>query len=116
MLVALAALIVSSVTGQPPSRVGGLALDAPATIGNCPNTRVHVTGRINATGPLDVTYQWIRSDHSQAPVKTLHFDKKGPLTINYDWSHRGSASGWVAFKVLAPNPLESKHVSFSVCK
>lgn len=97
------------------SRVGGLALDEPPQLfGNCNPTRVHFNGRINATGPLDVTYTWIRSDSAQTPTHVLHFTRSEPLTINYDWTLRGSASGWVAFKILAPQQLESKHVGFRV--
>jgi hypothetical protein len=97
------------------SRVGGLALDDPPQLfGNCNPTRVHFNGRINATGPLDVTYTWIRSDHAQAPTHVLHFTRSGPLTINYDWTLKGNASGWVTFKILAPLQKESNPVRFEV--
>ena len=107
----VATFLLAAASAQ--SRVGGLALDEPPQlIGNCHPTRVHFNGRINATGPLNVTYVWIRSDHSSAPPRVLHFTRPGPLTINYDWSLSKSFSGWVAFKVLAPQQLESRHVGF----
>ncbi len=103
------------IAGSAQSRVGGLALDEPPQmIGNCHPTRVHFTGRINATGPMNVTYVWIRSDHSSAPPRVLHFTRPGPLTINYDWSLSKSFSGWVGFKVLSPQHLESRHAAFSL--
>jgi hypothetical protein len=108
-----APLLLAAASAQ--SRVGGLALDEPPQLfGHCNPTRVHFTGRINATGPLDVTYVWIRSDNAQAPPRVLHFTRSGPLTITNDWTLRGSASGWMAFKILAPQQLESRHVSFRV--
>jgi len=112
-LLFLATLSLAAAAAQP--RVGGLALDDPPQLfGNCNPTRVHFTGRINATGPMDVTYVWIRSDNASAPPRVLHFTRSGPLTINYDWTLRGPANGWVGFRVLAPQQLESRHVGFTV--
>src|SRR5689334_9954378 len=112
-LLFLATLFLVTAAAQP--RVGGLALDDPPQLfGNCNPTRVHFTGRINATGPMDVTYVWIRSDNASAPPRVLHFTRSGPLTINYDWTLRGPANGWVGFRVLAPQQLESRHVGFKV--
>ncbi|HEV2687317.1 MAG TPA: hypothetical protein VGV35_02150 [Bryobacteraceae bacterium] len=106
-------LFVAAAAAQP--RVGGLALDdPPQRFGNCNPTRLHFNGRINATGPMDVTYQWIRSDNASAPIKVLHFVRSGPLTINYDWTIRGSAKGWVAFKIISPQQIESRHVAFTI--
>jgi hypothetical protein len=111
----LAALLALSAAAQPP-RVGGLALDAPpAMSGNCQaGTHVHFRGRINATGPLVVTYEWLRSDHATSPVRTLRFTRPGPLTITNDWVVRGSASGWMAFRILSPRQNESRKVEFRV--
>ena len=110
----LTGILLAAAEGQQPFKVG-IALDAPPQlIGNCNPTRVHFTGRVNATAPGVATYQWIRSDNSTSPVQTIRFAKPGPLTITYDWILRKSFSGWVAFRVLSPNPIESKKVSFQL--
>jgi len=114
--IVFAVVMGATVPAQPPFRVGGLALDAPPKLsGDCgKSTRVHYSGRINATGPGDVTYEWIRSDNAKAPAKTLHFSHSGPLPITYDWSVKGSATGWVAFRILSPNPIQSNKVPFRI--
>lgn len=110
----LAALLFVAASAQQPFKVG-IALDSPPQlIGNCNPTRVHFSGRINATAPGVATFQWIRSDNSSSPVRTLRFDRPGPLPITYDWVLRGSHTGWVAFKVLSPNTIESRRVNFRV--
>lgn len=83
-------------------------------MGNCHPTHVHFKGRINATGPGEVQYQWVRSDNGNAPVRTLRFTHPGPLPISYDWNFSRGFSGWVAFRIIYPNPIESRHVPFSV--
>ena len=111
-LVILAALLLTAAIAQQPFKVG-IALDSPPQlIGNCNPTRVHFSGRINATTPGVASYQWIRSHNSTSPVQTLRFVKPGPVTVSYDWMLRKSYSGWVALKVLSPNPIESGKVSF----
>ena len=113
LLPLLTVLLTFTASPQPPFKVG-IALDAPPSIeGNCHQTRVHFSGRINATGPGEVQYQWVRSDNGNAPVKTLHFSHRGPLPISYDWNLSRSFSGWVAFKIIYPNPAETRHVQFS---
>jgi hypothetical protein len=114
-LIALTALTAGT-QAQPPFRVGGLALDSPARLsGDCgKSTRVHFSGRINATGAGDVTYQWVRSDNANTPVKTLHFSHSGPLPVSDDWNIKGFATGWEAIRVLSPNQVESNKVSFRI--
>jgi hypothetical protein len=105
------ALFAATVAAQP--RVQAVALDDPPQLfGTCNPTRVHFTGRINATGPMDVNYQWIRSDNAAAQTQVLHFIRAGQLTINYDWTVGGNSTGWVALRILPPQQLESKHVAF----
>src|ERR1700675_3061770 len=109
----VAALLMVGANGQPAFKVG-FAIDSPPTMsGNCP-TRVHFSGRINATAPGEATYQWVRSDNAQAPVHTLRFSKPGPLPITFDWSLSKSYSGWVAFRVMSPNQGETKKAVFRV--
>ena len=108
----IAALLLVGANGQPAFKVG-IAIDSPPTLsGNCHPTRVHFSGRINATAPGEATYQWVRSDNAQTPVLTLRFSKPGPLPVSYDWSLSKSATGWVAFRVLSPNQAETKKVGF----
>jgi hypothetical protein len=117
LLFPIAVLVTSiiPVTAQQ-FRVGGLALDTPPKLsGNCAtSTRVHFSGRINATGPGEVAYQWIRSDHATAPVLLLMFLKSGPLPVTYDWNVKGSAKGWAAFKILSPNSIQSNKAEFQI--
>jgi len=113
-LLTIAGLLMMVANGQPPFKVG-FALDPqPQITGNCHPTRVHFSGRINATAPGEATYQWVRSDNAQTPVHTLRFDKPGPLPITFDWNLSGNFSGWAAFRVLSPNQGESKKVQFQV--
>jgi hypothetical protein len=106
-------LIALTANSQPPFKVG-IAVDEPAISGNCHPTRVHFTGRINATAPGEVQYQWVRSDHADVPVRTLRFTRPGPVPVSFDWSLSRSANGWVALKILYPNRIESRHAQFSV--
>lgn len=107
--------LLASASAQRPFKVG-IALDSPARLsGNCATaTRVHFTGRINATAPGDVVYQWVRSDNASTPEQHLRFTRPGPLPISYDWQLRGSANGWVAFRIISPNPIESRKVTFRI--
>jgi hypothetical protein len=113
MLVLSSLLVVTE--AQQPFKVG-IALDAPPRLsGDCGKaTQVHFSGRINATAPGEVVYQWVRSDNASAPQQRLNFTKPGPLPITYTWSIKGSATGWVAFKIISPNPIESRKVDFRI--
>lgn len=113
LLTGLAAILFAGTLAAQP-KVGGLALDDPPQYyGNCNAMRVHFNGRINATGPMDVTYQWVRSDNARTPRQVLHFVRSGPLTVNFDWTVRGKSSGWVALKILSPQQLQSRQVGFA---
>jgi len=98
---------------QPPFKVG-IAVDQPSISGNCHPTRVHFTGRINATAPGEVQFQWVRSDHGNVPVRTLRFTRPGPLPVSFDWNLSKSTNGWVALKIIYPNRIESRHAEFTV--
>jgi hypothetical protein len=99
---------------QPPFKVG-LALDSPPQIsGNCHPTRVHFSGRLNATAPGVAQYQFVRSDKANAPVRTMKFAKPGPQIVTYDWMISKTFNGWVALKLVSPMTAETHHVEFQV--
>ncbi|MET0234102.1 MAG: PKD domain-containing protein [Kibdelosporangium sp.] len=75
------------------------------------------TGTISVTsGPVDVTYKWIRSDGAVAQAETLHFAGAGAQqkTVSTTWSLWGTYSGWQAVEVSAPGHVVSNHASFSL--
>ena len=99
---------------QRPFKVG-LALDSPPAIsGSCHPTRVHFTGRLNATAPGEAQYQWVRSDGANTPVKSMHFSRPGPQPVTMDWMLTKSFNGWVALKLLSPMVVETRKVEFQV--
>src|SRR5690242_6759124 len=99
---------------QRPFKVG-LALDAPPAItGNCHPTRVHFTGRLNATAPGQAQYQWVRSDGANTALKTMNFSRPGPQPVTMDWMLTKSFNGWVALKLLSPIVVETRKVEFQV--
>ena len=113
MATALLFLFTLTADSQRPFKVG-IAVDEPSMAGNCHPTRVHFTGRINATAPGEVQYQWVRSDNATVPVRTLRFTRPGPLPVSFDWALSKNFNGWVALKIIYPNPIESRHAGFSV--
>jgi hypothetical protein len=54
----------------------------PSVSGGCP-AKVHFTGRIRTTGPLDVKYQWLRSDGAKTDHE-LHVAKASTQNIATD--------------------------------
>jgi len=86
--------------------------------GHCHPTSVRFTGRINATGPGQVVYQWVRSDGAGTPQHTLHFSKPGPLPVSFTWAVSGNTSGWVALRMISPSQVETRHIVFHIggCK
>lgn len=113
MLSVVSLLFAFSASSQRPFKVG-IAVDEPSMSGNCHPTRVHFNARINATAPGEVEYQWVRSDNANVPVRTLRFTRPGPLPVSFDWSLGRSLDGWVALKILSPNPIQSRRVAFAV--
>ena len=84
----------------------------PAISGGCP-AKVHFTGRIRATGPLDVTYQWLRSDGSHKEFN-LHFDRPSSENIATDWQLNKTYNGWMQLVILAPKRMQTIKANFSV--
>jgi hypothetical protein len=107
-------LRLAAAHAQPPFKVA-LALDSPPQIsGNCHPTRVHFSGRLNATAPGVAQYQFVRSDNSTAPVRTMKFAQAGLQIVTYDWMLSKPFSGWVALKLVSPMTAETHHVEFQV--
>ena len=110
--VAMTALVVAPVLAQGP-KVDLIHLDPqPAISGGCP-AKVHFTGRIRATGPLEVTYQWLRSDGSHTDY-TIQFARASQKAIATDWAISKNYSGWMQLVILAPARLQTIKANFSV--
>ena len=84
----------------------------PAISGGCP-AKVHFDGRIRTTGPLEVTYQWLRSDGSHTE-HTLMFDRARTHLISADWSLAKTMTGWMQLVILSPQHLQTVKANFSV--
>jgi hypothetical protein len=76
-------------------------LDSPPAVrGGCP-AQVHFTGHIETDGPLQVTYQWLRSDGSSTE-HTINFPKTGTRDISTNWTINKTYSGWMQLVILSP--------------
>jgi hypothetical protein len=110
--IAVAILAIAPVLAQEP-KVDLIHLDSqPAISGGCP-AKVHFTGRIRTTGPLEVTYQWLRSDGSHTE-HTLIFNRAGTRGISTDWSLSKDYSGWMQLVILSPRRMQTAKAAFSV--
>jgi len=108
----VAVLAIAPVLAQEP-KVHLIHLDEqPAISGGCP-AKVHFTGRIATTGPLSVTYQWLRSDGSHTE-HTLNFGKAMEKPIATDWTLSGKYNGWMQLVILSPAKLQTIKAHFSV--
>jgi hypothetical protein len=108
----LAILIAVPVIAQGP-KVDLIHLDPqPAINGGCP-AKVHFTGKIRSTGPLEVTYQWLRSDgaHTQ---HTINFSRAMTQDIATDWTLNKSAAAWMQLVILSPKRMQTAKANFSV--
>jgi len=102
----LAVILATLAPGQ--SRVVQVTLDKPQFYGHCAPTRVHFTGRIRANGPMDVTYEWVRSGNAPRAEKTVHFVRAMEMVVEYDWNVVGDATGWLQLNVLSGQKLSTK--------
>ena len=59
-------------------------------------------------------YTFISSDGANSRKQTVTFESAGSRTVHTSWTLGRSYKGWVAVKILSPNPLESNHAEFSV--
>lgn len=96
------------------SKVNHLQLNPiPDLAGTCHPTRVRFNGSIHVSGPLTVTYRWVRSDNKHTEA-TLNFDAAGSRAISTDWNLTTSYSGWMQLVVVSPKHMESPKVHFHV--
>jgi hypothetical protein len=104
--------VAAAVLAQGP-KVDLIHLDPqPAISSGCP-AHVHFTGRIRANGPLDVEYQWMRSDGSHTE-HTLRFPRATELPVSTNWSLSTRYSGWMQLVILSPKRMQTAKASFSV--
>ena len=110
--VAMTVLAIAPALAQGP-KVDLIHLDPqPAISGGCP-AKVHFTGRIRATGPLEVTYQWLRSDGSKTD-HTIQFARASLQGIAMDWTISKNYSGWMQLVILAPARMQTIKANCSV--
>jgi hypothetical protein len=84
----------------------------PAVSAGCP-ARVVFTGYIETDGPLQVTYQWLRSDGPHAE-KILNFVRASRQNISATWSVKKTMSGWVQLAIVSPQRFQTAKSAFSV--
>jgi hypothetical protein len=84
----------------------------PEISGGCP-ARLHFAGRIRSTGPMDVEYQWLRSDGSHTE-HTLHFGRAATLPVSTNWNLNTRYNGWMQLVILSPQRLQTAKATFAV--
>lgn len=87
-------------------------LDPAAVPGGCP-AQVHFTGHIEATGPLTVQYQWLRSDGSQTE-HNISFQQAGAKQVSTSWNVSKQYAGWMQLVILSPNHMQTAKAPFRV--
>lgn len=102
----------STVSTQPNVSVT-VSADPTRYTGSLPAS-ISFIGRITASQPCDVRYQFVRSDGTMRPIATLHFDTAGTRDAGMTWSLSRNYSGWVSLKVLSPRSVESSRAQFEV--
>jgi hypothetical protein len=111
-IVFLFALTLIPLIAQAP-KVDLIHLDPqPSVSGGCP-AKVHFTGRVRTTGPLNVKYQWLRSDGAKTDHE-LHFAKASTQNIATDWQLNTRIHGWMQLVILEPAHLQTAKANFSV--
>jgi hypothetical protein len=82
--------------------------------GHCPVT-LNFSGRIEVVGgPGVVSYKFLRSDASDAPVQSASFTGTGNQNVSTTWTQFASSSGWQQIQVLDPGNAASERASFTV--
>ncbi len=88
-------------------------LNPHAAVGaGCP-AQVVFTGYIETDGPLQVTYQWLRSDGPHAE-KVLTFARASRQNVSAKWTVKKTMSGWVQLAILSPQRFQTAKSVFSV--
>ena len=84
----------------------------PSIAGGCPAT-VHFNGRIRATGPMEVTYQWLRSDGSTTEYM-LRFPRAQTRPVATTWRLSGNYQGWMQLVIVSPKRMQTAKALFTV--
>jgi hypothetical protein len=120
--------LMASKPGPPPPSPGPVTYEGP-----CP-VKITFSGRIAVEGvekthlqgkPLPaVKYRFVRSDGGAGPERTMTFQPvqwdnvDAKLVPVQTWTLGGPSlphyKGWMAIKILAPNPMESEKANFEV--
>ncbi|HZP23978.1 MAG TPA: hypothetical protein VFB04_11050 [Terriglobales bacterium] len=111
LLLALAAVLSTTAFAQGP-RIDIHLDPQPAISGGCP-AKVHFTGSIRTYEPVEVTYQWLRSDgsHTEHTLSST-LGKSHPIAV--DWQLNKSLNGWMQLVIVAPKHLQTIKANFSV--
>jgi hypothetical protein len=75
-------------------------VDAPSTVGGYP-AKLTAHGRDTTTAPMNVSYQWLRSD-GQTSTGSVAIDLAGTKTVEYSGTVAGSGDGWIQLRAAAP--------------
>ena len=94
------------------AKVHLIELDDATVQGVCPAT-VRFHGHIETTGPLDVSFDWVRSDGVHAS-RTLRFAKAGRKDVSDSWSISKTYSGWEQIVITSPNHSQTRRATFNV--
>lgn len=78
----------------------------------CP-AQVTFTGYIETDGPLQVTYQWLRSDGPHTE-RVLTFARASRQNVSASWTVKKTISGWVQLAILSPQRFQTAKSVFSV--
>ncbi len=92
---------------------GVTAAVSPQSGTTCPAT-FGFSGTITANQAGTVTYRWVRSDRSSAPLNYLTFTSSGGKTVTDSWTLSFATSGWERLQILAPESLASNQAAFAL--
>ncbi len=99
-----------------PSVTATAAVSPPSYSGTCPGV-FRFTGVIHvSSGPVAVTYRWIRSDGTTGPEKRIAFTGRGPQeqTVTDAWSLSAIGTLWEAIQILSPGSAQSNEATFTI--
>lgn len=60
---------------------------------------------VSASGPVTITYRWLRSDGASAPVETLVFSAADAKPVTTTWYLGGIGTFWQQLEILTPISL-----------
>ncbi len=101
----------------PPFAISALTASAdPAQFsGSCSvGVEVKFTAKFVSSGPGLILYRWDASNGSTNDPRFLVVENAGGQMITTTWKLSGSSSGWMTFKILAPQESEAVRANFSL--